>query len=349
MQDHERATFNGSELAVVLSHYDLGIIESITDFDRGSRQSPKAGIVSARGKFLLKRLAPQRADGDRVRFAHRVQRCLESAGFPTPKLIETRDRLHTFVQTRTHIYELFTFIPGHAYRQTTEEIGDAGVLLARFHEATSELTASTTVAEPRGDYHDSPGVRTGLCAIASSLATHESFCGDEKELPALTDFLLKAYDAAAEAANQLGFAELPIRLTHSDWHPGNLLFRKQRVAGVVDFDSVRWSRVVADVANGVLQFSMLSGGDPSTWPEYADEDRWAAFTTSYETVHALSDTEHRCIPHLMSEALIAECVPPIAQTGSVGPWTGYRVLQMVRRKVEWLAANHERLARVVAT
>ncbi len=46
LQSREHARFDAAELAVVLSHYDLGVIESVTDFSRGSRRSPKVGIVS---------------------------------------------------------------------------------------------------------------------------------------------------------------------------------------------------------------------------------------------------------------------------------------------------------------
>ena len=33
------------ELAIVLSHYDIGIIDSIAEFPRGSRKAPKLLIV----------------------------------------------------------------------------------------------------------------------------------------------------------------------------------------------------------------------------------------------------------------------------------------------------------------
>ena len=80
LQPREQATFDAAELAVVLSHYELGVIESITDFPRGSRRSPKVGIVSERGKFLLKRRSLERAHPDRIRFAHHVQRHLAASG-----------------------------------------------------------------------------------------------------------------------------------------------------------------------------------------------------------------------------------------------------------------------------
>jgi len=48
-------TFNAEELAICLSHYDLGIIKGIAAFSRGSRNAPKAIINCERGRFLFKR------------------------------------------------------------------------------------------------------------------------------------------------------------------------------------------------------------------------------------------------------------------------------------------------------
>ena len=343
MQQHERATFDTAELAVALSYYDLGVVESITDFPRGSRHSPKVGIVCERGKFLLKRRTVSSARLDRVRFVHRVQTHLIAAGFPVAKLVPSRNEGPTLVQVRDHIYELFEFVAGQTYQYLAAETHDAGVKLARFHQTTGNFAASPKLPTPRGDYHDAAGVRTGLCAIGSTLSSHDSFSGDEAELATLIQFLLGRYDRAADAVNGLGLATWPERIIHSDWHPGNLLFRNQKVVAVVDYDSVSYYRLAVDAANGALQFSIIGGGDPDTWPDHLDEERLAAFLAGYESLVPISNEERRCFPWLMSEALIAECVPPITETGSVGRWAGFRVLQMVRRKLTWLESHGERL------
>ena len=343
MQPRDRATFNSNELAVVLSHYDVGVIESITDFPRGSRRSPKVGIVAERGKFLLKRRSVIRAQPDRVRLIHQVQAHLASAGFPLAGLVLTRDGKQTLVQIREHVYELFEFVAGHAYEQTPEETQDAGRLLARFHQVTESLSFPSSGPVPRGDYHDAAAVRTGLCAIGSTLSSHDSFTGDEAELATLVQFLLASYDRAAEDAGGQSPLTEPERIIHSDWHPGNLLFRKNKVLAVVDYDAVRYARRMIDIANAALQFSIIAGGDPASWPEHMDEERYRAFLAGYESLLPLSGDDRRCIPPLMVEALIAECVPPITRTGSVGRWAGFRVLQMVRRKLNWLESNADRL------
>ena len=331
---------------MVLSHYDLGVIESVTEFARGSSLSPKVGIVSERGKFLLKRRAAERAHPDRVRFSHRVQMHLAQAGFPLARLISTRDGSQTLVQLRDQIYELFVFVAGEPYQQSVLEARDGGEVLARLHGATDDFVVPPSVPTPHGDYHDTAGVRTGLCSIGAMLSSHESVAGDAIELNNLVQFLLKSYNDSADAANELGLASRPEQIAHMDWHPGNLLFRKQQVAAVIDYDSVRPSRRVLDAANGALQFSILAGGDPATWPDELDEDRFHGFLGGYESVRPMAEEERLCVPHLMIESLIGECVPPIARTGTVGRWAGYRVLRMVRRKLTWLKANSNRLMHV---
>ena len=349
MQSPQRATFGTEELAVVLSHYDLGLIESITEFRRGSRRSPKVGIVSDRGKFLLKRRSVERVDIDRVYFAHKVQLFLASKGFPAPKLIPTSNHRRELLRIKDHIYEVFEFVrgqPGRVDECGPPEARDAGRVLASFHETAGAFDVSDDTARRfRGGYHDARFVRNGLLSIGSTLSSRDSFAGDEAELATLIQLVLSAYDDAADAVNREGFENEPRQLVHADWHPGNLVYLNGKVAAVIDFDAIKLSQRVTDVASGALHFSILATGDPADWPDQLDEERFGAFLDGYESLSPLREAERRCIPHLMIEALTAECVPPITETGSVGRWSGNRVLKMVRRKGEWIANSAERLSR----
>ena len=40
---------SGRDLAIVLSRYDIGAVDRISDYKRGSRRSPKMHIVSSMG------------------------------------------------------------------------------------------------------------------------------------------------------------------------------------------------------------------------------------------------------------------------------------------------------------
>jgi len=344
----DRAAFEPGELAVALSHYDLGVVESVTDFPRGSRRSPKAGVVAERGKFLLKRRSLEWVALERVRFTHRVQGLLSREAFPTARLIPTRAG-DTLVQIRDQIYELFEFAPGQPFQRTPGETREAGLLLARFHQLTDRVSPAAAASAPRGDYHDAPAVRTGLSAIASTLSSHDSFAGDHAELGTLVQDLLAHYDRAARRVADAGYGRWDERVIHGDWHPGNLLFRNLKVLAVVDYDAMRFSRRAADIANGALQFSILAGGDPASWPEHLDEERLRTFLSGYQSLTAPSAEEKQSLVWMMIEALIAECVGPIAVTGSMGRWSGLRILRMARKKLAWLEANADRLTAAVAS
>lgn len=341
MKDRGHKTFDADELAIVLSHYDLGIIESVTPFERGSRKSPKVGVVCERGKFLLKRRDLERGGLGRIRFAHALQAYLLAAGFPLPALLKPRDVPETMLTWRDDVYELFEFIPGHVYQGTPEETREAGAVLARFHELVKDFQYDTERFV--GDYHDTLAVRTGLNAIPSQIAGHQSVAGREGELLGVTQALFDLYDRAVERCEALGLSKLEPCLIHSDWHPGNMLFRKGRLAAVVDYDSAKTSQRVLDVANGLLQFSLAGEGRPEQWPDACDESLLHRFLEGYESVQPLRDVEKRCLVPLMIEALIAECVVPIAATGFFGRLQGFGFMRIVRRKAAWFEHHAPRL------
>ena len=341
MKDRVRQTFEAGELAVVLSHYDVGIIESITPFERGSRRSPKVGIVTDQGKFVLKRRDMERSVLPRIRFAHALQAHLHAAGFPLPALLCPKGAPETLLMLREQAYELFEFVPGHEYRGTDAETIDSGTTLARFHQQSRTFTFAEEL--PTSVYHDALAVRTGLNGIPAQLSGHESVTGKEGEVLGVAQALFDAYDRAAAQVEQAGLTQLDAGVAHSDWHPGNMLYRNDRVAAVVDYDSVRHAPAVLDVANGLLQFSMATDAKPEHWPDHVDERRLTLFLAGYETARPLTDLERQCLIPLMIEALIAECVVPIAATGFFGRLQGFGFMRIVRRKVKWLEANAERL------
>jgi Ser/Thr protein kinase RdoA (MazF antagonist) len=338
----ERERFSPDELAVVLSHYDLGVIYSAKEFARGSRKSPKLLLRADRGRFLLKRRAPGRDDPFKVAFAHALLAHLLRRNLCVPAMVGTRDEHNSMLQLEGRIYELFQFVDGQAHDGSLDQTSSAGDTLGRYHAAVADFRSEWT--PPEGSFHDSSAVRTALNSIPSVTASHDSVVGHEAELLGMTQELYERYDTAAEAVQGCGFPDWPTTIIHSDWHPGNMLFRGRTVAAVLDLDSARVQPRVVDVANGMLQFSILRGQDsPADWPEYFDEARMRRFLLGYLEEQPLTPDMRRAVPLLMIESLIAECVVPIAVTGSFGRIPGYGVVQMVRRKVRWLVENARRL------
>lgn len=338
-RDQAYDTFERFELAMVLSHWSIGSIESLEEFRRGSRRAPKLLIKSSRGRYLLKRRAPGRDDDTRVIFSHAIQTELASKGFPLPHLIPTRKK-ESRVAHQGAVYELFEYIPGHYYNQSAASTADAGRVQALYHKLLESFAAP--VNPPAGSYHGAEAVQKGFDRILAHLAKRGNAAP-------LCRFLLDSYLHARDSVDDAGISRWPAQIVHGDWHPGNMLFMENRVAAVIDYDSARLLPRVIDTANGALQFSILGGGDDlEQWPDHFDEVRLRRFLRAYDGVTLLSQAEMRATPWLMIEALVAEAVYPIAATGQFGKLEGTAFLRMVQRKVVWLQRNADRLVELIS-
>lgn len=349
-EDEARQAFVTDELAIVLSHYDIGTIEAIQPFLRGSRKAPKLVIRTDHGLYLLKRRAPGKDDPFKVAFCHAIQLRLADQQFPLPHLIGTRRDNNSMLRWKDRIYELFEFIKGTSFDLSPEATADAGKSLALFHKLLANYEPEYD--PPRGSYHAAASVATATETIPQTLARVDPPTAERRadDIDKLMQFFQSAYDQAAETVEQLGLAQWPKQIVHGDWHPGNMLFRGPRVVAVIDYDGARIQQRVIDVANGALQFSITGkGDDPALWPEHLDEARYRGFLDGYDRVPdcVLSRAELDAVPWLMIEALIAESIIPIAATGSFARMEGVGFLLMVERKVRWLQEHGERLAAVL--
>jgi homoserine kinase type II len=342
--DLAREQFGAEELAIVLSHFDIGVIHAMHEFRRGSRRAPKMLLKADRGAVLLKRRAPGRDEAHRVQFSHRVQLKLSEQHFPLPKLLKDRATGDTLVKYGGRIYELFEFIPGTRYDATLPATSDAGHALALFHKLIASV--STEDLRPTLGYHAVDAIDRQFEIIKQRAEQ-----GGDDDLSTLCGQLLGLYHECAKNVDAIGIRHWPAQLVHGDWHPGNTLYRGPHVVAVIDFDSLRLEPRVLDVANGALQFSItMDGEDLDRWPDHLDESRFKRFCRGYDAVEEciLSTAEIEAMPALMIEALILEAAAPIAATGSFAGHDGGAFLRMVDRKCRWMLENKSRLVRLIS-
>src|SRR5919112_3073092 len=193
----QREQYSAEELATVLSHFDIGIIDSIVDFPRGSRKAPKLLIVSEQGKFLMKRRARGKDDPFKVAFCHALQLFLAQKQFPLPHLIGTKKENNSMLQWRNGVYELFEYIPGQPYPQTLESTFDSGRVLSLYHKLLQDFKSQWQPSG--GSYHMAPSVETGLKAIPASLQS-----GGDADVMKVISYLHESYGHAAETCEHMG-------------------------------------------------------------------------------------------------------------------------------------------------
>jgi homoserine kinase type II len=343
----DRDAFAADELAIVLSHYDVGPLNAIQEYPRGSRRAPKLLVRSDRGVYLLKRRARGKDDAFKVAFCHSIQLHLAAKQFPLPHLIGTRGDNNSMLQYKGAIYELFEYIKGTGYDTSLEATQDSGKTLGLFHKLLSDFEPE--YEPPKGSYHASRMVRTSIDQMPRTIESVRARTdADRARTNELVAFLRDSYNDAADKTESAGLAEWPAQIIHSDWHPGNMLFRGSRVVAVIDYDAARLQQRIIDSANGALQFSIIGGGeDPTTWPDYIDLSRYKRFLIGYDSVSQLTKAELDVMPWLMIEALIAEAAIPIGATGSFARMDGLAFLEMIDRKTRWMQANAAQLANVL--
>ncbi len=341
--------FDAHELAIVLSNYDLGIIESIREHSRGSRRAPKLLIKTQHGEYLLKRRAPGKDDPYRVAFTHELQLHLAARGFPLPQLIGTRPDHNSMLLLQDHIYEVFQFIRGKRYDRSEHAAEQSGVSLGALHRLLA--TYKSEYETPKGTYHDVRDIGARAALIPDAIVKADPHA-DRAELHRMCQVLSESYRNATYQVDTANYRQWPRTLIHGDWHPGNLLYDDRVVLAVIDFDSARMETRATDVANAALQFSIQMGAttDCRSWPEGLDLTLLQRLIRGYNQAAAtpLSPQEQRALPWLMIEALIVESVIPIAATGRFGALKGIDFLGVISRSVKWIE-THARLVSQPAT
>jgi Ser/Thr protein kinase RdoA (MazF antagonist) len=342
------AHFSSEELVRVLSHYDIGVILQAQPLSGGNKRAPKMAVVSEQGKFLLKRRPKGKDDLYRVAFAHAVQSQLADRAFPVTSLLPTRSDNNTILQLDNHIYEFFKFVTGVRYDGSPAATTDAGRQLAKFHRHLADFAHEWTPSKT--SFHDSSTVRRHLKTIGSDRMAKPS-----RKLQTTAEALMVLYNESSIRVNELGFDSWDQQVVHGDWHPGNMLFARHKVAAVLDFDSIKIAPPATDLANGMLQFSIVGGRpNPADWPDYFDKDKLRQFLKGYKTVAVrepplLDKNKLQSLFDLMIETMIAEAVLPIAATGFFGHLHGIDFLQMIRRKAEWINKKRKKLTEAIAS
>ena len=330
--------FSAEEIALVEAAWDLGAISAVRPLPRGSATAPKALVVTGRGRFILKRRAPQRTREEDIGFSHSIQSRLMAHQFPLPRLICARDG-RTFHRAGEHAYELFQFVQGHRFGQDAAGARAAGLALARYHHLlASAMDHLEAVGYPMrspttGQYHDAPDFDVRIARASAAL---ERASGHEGVL--LSRRIESMYRQAAAETARMGVSAFPVQIIHGDWHPGNMLFRGADVAAVLDHDNAGVGQRIMDIANGALQFSLRGKGPPEHWPAEPDRPRLRAFMAGLDAGPGgpISESEIHALPWLMLQALVFEGVTPVAATGSFAGRSPFGPLLMVERKAGWL-------------
>jgi Ser/Thr protein kinase RdoA (MazF antagonist) len=343
-----RERFQSREIAQVLSHYDLGVIREIREYRRGSRRAAKLKISADAGNFLLKRRALGRSlerDRERAAAGHAVQQRAAAGGVPVAGLVPLRSG-GTLLQFGDRLYELHAWVQGERYERHAEQARSGGTGLARMHAAFARLQLLEEL--PQGGFTDIEGVRHAL-DLGAQRAIERTPAEGQARLAASLDALRAHVDRVEAKLAVKGLTLQPSTICHGDFHPGNTLWSGDHLVAVIDFDSVRYEAIAAEVANAMLQFSVRhrKGEDPLRWPVGLVSENLRGFAAGYAAESAApTRVMAPFVPWLMLSAIVAEAASPIARDGDFAGIPAEPFLCATVQMMDWIA---ERTRAISAT
>jgi homoserine kinase type II len=281
-----------AELASVLRYYPLGKLRAA--------QRPERGFVNdnwivdtTRGRYFLKHRHPDLAVPTFIRAEHALTTRLRIDGFPAPALVPTA-RGKTLLSLDGECYEIQEYIEGsHCNHQQSAHLKAAAETLGRYHILVRGF-APAALCHPHDLY--SP---TLLSTNLSSLAQAWQMNRDSGLAPLATQLTSHATSLATRFTKH---GKLPRLIIHGDYYADNLLFRGNRIVGVVDYDKACWQPRVVEIAEALIYFAspQPAGLKHLVYPGVLNWEPFGRFLQAYAHTATLSQHEVEALPDYVS-------------------------------------------------
>jgi len=288
-----RPQISYAEASQVLKSYNLGALQFLRP--GAGTANPAVIAVTTKGQFFVKRRNPRYDSKEQLSYDHGVVQHLARAGLPVTPSLRTNSGSR-WVTGERGVHEVYPLVQGKPHMPgRSEQIRAAGSTLAALHLATQDLEPPGDKTLPR--LHDPRDVLTGL------RWAHQQNVEEDADRIAC---LVECAETVARRLPDRAYWRLPLCIIHGDYHPANLKFEGDAVAGVFDFDWVGRGPRMVDLADGLLFFCgvrkrPLDPGDIVSLTQAFELDRemMAAFGQGYGSLIEPTGQELAALPELM--------------------------------------------------
>jgi Ser/Thr protein kinase RdoA (MazF antagonist) len=324
------AKLGGLEIlaAVIRQFYDLGTVEMPEQLvDAHQRRHRKLLVRTSTGNFLIKTYKRDPHILDALRFQHRLSDHLYEHRVPVARIQRALDG-KGIVELDTWALELQQFVEGEPMQLSTETLRVSADTLGRFHRVCSDLPRpprdarmwrfSEVPREPFAKLYE-------LAKQQGEERTATKYCND------IALFLRDA----AEKLDWEARDQFETGLIHGDYHGGNLLFRGNELAAVVDLEFAGDGCYLEDLAYAMSNLCVRTS---------SEAERLVARTNilldNYQVHRTLSFHEEVALYYAVGIKHVATVSYQVAQFG--GEVAGYSAFQWMERLAQQCAWLTER-------
>ena len=240
-----RLSISDSVLSSVLSKYPLSQARVLNVLE-SSKRNDNFVIENVSGKRYVLRRYRRNNQEARVRFQLYFQQHIESSGFPTSEIIRTISN-DVLVIEEDSPWVLFSFIEGKEYDfGRVKQVIEAARRLAQFHTVTKTLKHEEVVL----NISRMPDWWIDSEREISMLNEFFTGKGVEKELVCIREYVDELiHECPSDRA-----AALQLSWVHGDYHGRNMVFVKDEMRGLFDFDVVHYGYRIEDIYRAIFMF-----------------------------------------------------------------------------------------------
>lgn len=303
-----QSCFDPSVVREILSKYQLDLIGSIKPVAEGMRNENLI-INTTKGLKFLKIYKNSLGDTT-ITQEHSILTYLFQTGFSSVPLETTSDGL-TIVRFNQRRFALYDFIKGfHIYDYLFSNtnlkhlIFQAGYILGKLHNQLRNFT-------PEGFNPDGFNLETGRrwrgiewfdqhLAYIKSCGHNANLREQENALELLDSEIVSFRTDLVKTESVLTNANLPKQVVHVDFGRSNVLFHKNELPTIIDFEIARIDWKIVDILNGLTAFCVKNR-------KLVDE-RVKIFLQAYNENSCLTEKELHFMPILNTYLNISRCI-----------------------------------------
>ena len=315
----------------IRTEYDLGEVGLPRHLERAhQRRHQKLVVDTGAGRFLIKTYRRKPEVLDALRFQHRLSDHMHHNGLPVARIQAARSGKR-IAEAETWAMELQAFVEGDSMPVNEETLAIAGDALGRFHVVCADVPCPDRDAR-MWRFSEAPRETFAELYRKARSQRDPGRCDDCCNRIAL--FLRDAAHALSfEARNQLETG-----LIHGDWHSGNLIFKGNKLAAIVDLEFAGDGCYLEDLAYAVsnLCIRTSTGPDRLAW-------RTDALLAAYQRHRSMAYTEELALYYAVGIKQVATVAYQLRHKERVAGLDSAEWLFRLADQCGWLIAQAQRL------
>lgn len=271
------------EAQIIINNYGLGKISKLDRIKEGS-SNYNYQIKTTKGKYILRIYLKSTLKKNLLNEIEYLS-ALKELNFPylLPKPLTHKGK-KSILKFNDHYLILYEFIEGKTeYPLSNKKIREVGKMMAIFHNLSQKINIPTNKKSPN-DF----AVDDHLRSMKEIIKEIKS----KKKLNSIDGYYLNNIPEAKSILNNLSIkipSEIKKIPIHGDISHGNLIFRNNKLVGVIDLSDTKKEYAIKDIARFISSDCTKKNGSLDTF-------KIKEFLEAYMKIRKLSKSELKLIP-----------------------------------------------------